>query len=210
MARLARWPVPVGDVTELLGKASAGDRQAQDELYRRTEPELRKLARHWIRRYRAGGQVSTTEVIDGAFLKLMRISAPGWGHRGHFYKFASRNLHTLVIDELRWLRRWRATDLPDGNDLDRMPARDGGLTLYTLLALRDALEDLGRHISGTHREVVELIVFGECTLDQVAMLLRISRDTARRMRIVALEYLREKLGPSFPDLSHSPNGASGG
>ena len=44
--------------------ATAGDRQAQDELYRQIEPELRKLALHWIKRKSAKERVRTTEVID--------------------------------------------------------------------------------------------------------------------------------------------------
>jgi DNA-directed RNA polymerase specialized sigma24 family protein len=196
------------DVTELLEKASQGDHQAQDELYRLTEPELRNLARHWIRRHFAGERVRTTEVIDRAFGKLMRIPSPHWQHRGAFYAFASRNLHCVLIDLLRHLPSQPAP-LPGGDELDRVPARARGLTLHTLLTLREALEDLGRVLSETHRAIVELRFLWECTLDEAAERLSIGRDRAFRMSRVALAYLREKLGPSFPDLGHSPNGACG-
>src|SRR6516162_9979841 len=94
----ARWTMAeVTDMTELLEPAISGDRQAQAELYRRTEPELRKLARHWIRRKFAKERVRTTEVIDLAFEKLMGISSPGWQHRGAFYVFASRNILWVLI-----------------------------------------------------------------------------------------------------------------
>src|SRR5262245_14564585 len=102
MARFARWSV--GDVTELLERIAKGDPLAQGELYDRTKSELRSLALHWINRKCAKGKVRTTEVIDRAFVKLMRIS-PGWQHRGAFYAFASRNIHHIVIDELRALER---------------------------------------------------------------------------------------------------------
>jgi RNA polymerase sigma factor (TIGR02999 family) len=197
----------VGDVTELLDKATRGDPQAQDELYRQTEPELRKLARHWIRRKFAQERVRTTEVIDGAFVKLMRLPAPGWQHRGAFFVFASRNLFTVLIDLLRDLSRQPA-NLPD-EDLEKIPDRARGLTLHTLLALREALEDLGRTLSETHRAVVELRFLGECTLDAVATLLSISRDEVFRKSRIALAYLREKLGAGFPDLGHSPNHGTG-
>lgn len=195
-------------LTELLEKATRGDRLAQDQLYRQAEPELRKLALHWIRRYSAKEQVLTTEVINRAFLKLMGIDSPGWRHRGDFYQFASRNILCVVIDQLRSLPRQHAP-LPNRDDADG-PAQAEGLTLHTLLTIRDALEDLGRTLSEEHRAVVEMRFLGECTLNEAADLLSISRDKAFRMSRVALKYLRDKLGPGFPDLAYSPNDTSGG
>jgi RNA polymerase sigma factor (TIGR02999 family) len=198
----------MGDVTELLERANEDDQQAWDELYRLTQPELRKLALHWIRRYSAKERVRTTEVIDRAFVKLMQIASPSWPHRGAFYVFASRNILSVLIDLLRHTAR-QPTSLPDGIRLDGIPAPDGNLTQRTLLTLREALEDLGRTLSETHRQVVELRFLGECTLNEVAVLLSISRDKVFRLTQIALEYLRDKLGSGFPDFGHSPIHASG-
>jgi RNA polymerase sigma factor (sigma-70 family) len=198
----------MSDVTEMLVKAAAGDRQAKDDLYRLTAPELRKIALHWIRRQSSKERVRTTELIDKAFLKLMRIDSTRWQHRGVFYKFASHNIFCVLIDLLRDLIRQPAS-LPDGGDPNGPPAPPGGLTQHTLLTLRQALEDLGEALSEEHRAVVELRFLGECTLDEVAELLSITRDKAFRMSNVALAYLRERLGPSFPDFGHSQNHASG-
>jgi DNA-directed RNA polymerase specialized sigma24 family protein len=300
MARFTRWTV--GDVTELIKKATKGDRQAQDELYRQTEPELRKLALHWINRKSAKGPVRTTEVIDRAFVKLMRTIPPrDWQHRGAFYVFASRNiLHILsdllpgydlrlmssvkdvsalptagkrlvivaavdhglhfrifdhdgrmVVDtdatrrtaqapqiedlrkrlenlwpphELTTSEKGRVidavtsivghtppppTDPPDGHGLDEWPERARGLTKHTLLTLQEALVDLGQALSETHRKVVELRFLVECTLDEVAELLSMNRDKVFKMSRIALEYLRERLEPSFPDLGRFPKQANG-
>jgi RNA polymerase sigma factor (sigma-70 family) len=176
----------------------AGDRRAQEELYRQIEPELRKLALHWIKRKSAKERVRTTEVIDRAFVKLMRIPSPGWQHRGAFYVYAARNILGIVIDELRASKR-RPDQLPDGHDFDDMPAPVNGLSVHAMLTLQQALEDLGRALSETHRAVVELRFLGECTLDEVAEQLSISRDKVFRMSKVALGFLRERLGPNFAD-----------
>jgi RNA polymerase sigma factor (sigma-70 family) len=94
----------VGDVTELLARIKKGDAQAQDELYRLVQPELRKLALHPINTWRAGRRARTTDVIDRAFMKLMRklmqVPSPGWQHRGVFYDYAKRNIKHLVMDEI--------------------------------------------------------------------------------------------------------------
>jgi RNA polymerase sigma factor (TIGR02999 family) len=198
----------MSDVTELLVKAAAGDHQAKEDLYRLTEPELRKLALHWIRRKFAKERVRTTEVIDKAFLKLMRIDSTRWRHRGVFYAFASRNVLRVLQDLLRHSMSQPAT-LQDRGDPNDPPARPGGLTQHALLTLHQALKALGEALSEDHRAVVELRFMGECTLDEVAEFLSISRDKVFRMSNVALAYLRERLGPSFPDFGHSPNHASG-
>jgi DNA-directed RNA polymerase specialized sigma24 family protein len=198
----------MSDVTDLSVKAAAGDLQAHDDLYRLTEPELRKIALHWIRRKFANERVRTTEVIDLAFVNLMRISSPGWQHRGAFYLFASRNILWALIGLLRHSMRQPAS-LPDGGDPNGPPAEPGGLTQYSLLALQQALEDLGQDLSEDHRTVVELRFMGEHTLDEVAKILSITRDKAFRMSNLALAYLRDRLGPSFPNFGHYPNHASG-
>jgi RNA polymerase sigma factor (TIGR02999 family) len=195
----------VDEVTKLLERIADGDRQAENDLYPLTEAELRNLARHWIKRKCAGWLVRTTDVIDRAFVKLMRIPSPGWQHRGAFYVFASRNILHIVIDELRAERPWQRLHPLDAND----PSPVNGLSVEALLTLQEALEDLEQALSETHRVVVELRFLGECTLDEVAEQLSISRDSAFRMSKVALEYLRERLAPSFPDFGHFPKQADG-
>jgi RNA polymerase sigma factor (TIGR02999 family) len=185
-------------VTEILIEAANGDRSAQDTLYRLTESELRKLALHWIRRKGAKGQVRTTEVMDDAFLKLMKLDSPDWQHRGHFYAFASRNILCVLIDLLRRLPP-AATEVPRGT-----PASTSGLTLSSLDAIKCGLEDLEQVLSVRHRQVIELRFLGECTLEETAELLStpketLSRDRVFRMSTIALAYLQEKLRASFPD-----------
>jgi RNA polymerase sigma factor (sigma-70 family) len=182
------------DITVLFRNAIGGDPRAQDELYRRTEHELRKLARHWIRRKCARERIHTTEVIQDAFIKLMKIPSPEWPHRGAFYKFASRNILWALLRLLK-----RHPDSPNGADLANVPAPDRRRAEEAVEALRKALEDLGRDLSDDHRAVVELLYLGECTLDQIAELLPISRYKAHRMSKVALAYLHEKLAPDFSE-----------
>ncbi len=188
----------MGDVTKLLVRIAEGDFQAWDELYPLTEPELRKLALHWIKKKDARDRVRTTVVIDDAFVKLMQIDSPNWQHRGAFYMFASRNILWILINYLR-----PVGPQPSPIDPDELESVNG-LSVHTLLTLQQALVDLGKALSETHRKVVELRFLGEFTLDEVAEQLSLSRDQVFRMSTIALEYLRERLAPSFPDLGHRP------
>src|SRR5260370_41056556 len=104
------------NVTMLLPAALQGDRQAQDELYRLVEPDLRRLTLHWLRRKAAHARVRTTELLDEAFLKLMKVATPEWKHRGQFYFFASRNIACALIDLLRIQDRRDRLPRDEGHD----------------------------------------------------------------------------------------------
>jgi RNA polymerase sigma factor (sigma-70 family) len=198
----------MGDITTLFEPAIGGDPRAQNELYCRTERELRKLARCWIRRRCASERIHTTELIQDAYIKLI-IDPPKkrswgtarnpWPHRGAFYKFASRHILWALLRLLT-----PHPDSPNEADLACVPAPDRRRAEEAVEALRTALEDLGRDLSDDHRTVVELLYLGERTLDQVAQILPINRDKVYRMSRVAREYLREKLAPSFSELIKSP------
>lgn len=189
------------DITTLLQPAIEGDPKAQDELYRKTEPELRKLALYWIRRKGARDMVRTTEVIDRTFLKLMKLGPRGWQHRGHFYAFACKNIPCVVIDLIREIKA-PPDELPSEG-----PAAVPPVTAGTVTTLVEALKDLERDLSARHRTIVELRFLGECTLDEVAALLSINRDKAFCESQVALLYLRRRLRTSFPNFGPKPQQA---
>ena len=128
----------MGDVTKLLVRIAEGDLQAWDELYPLTEPELRKLALHWIKKKDARDRVPTTVVIDDAFVKLMQIDSPNWQHRGAFYMFASRNILWILINYLR-----PVGPQPSPIDPDELESVNG-LSVHTLLTLHKRSWTLGR------------------------------------------------------------------
>jgi RNA polymerase sigma factor (sigma-70 family) len=200
----------MGNVTSLIVKAVIeGDPDARDHLYRLTEPELRKFALHWIRRYAAKGRVRTTEVIVDTFMKLMKIDSADWQHRGQFYCFACHNTMCVVIDMLRKGDRFPTQPIPEETS-----EPIGGLSRCSLLTLQAALKDLERDLSARHRQIVELRFIGEFTLDEIAELFStaeevVNRDCVFRMSKVALAYLREKLQPCFPDLGRRSNSEKG-
>jgi len=183
----------MAELTALWVKAVGGDRQAQDDFFRQAEPELRKLALHWIARKSAKGRVRTTEVIDRAYMKLMKLVSKDWPHRGRFYAFACRNIMCVLIDLLKPTR-------PSPEPSVETAAPERGLTAHSLMTLHQALKDLEQDLSETHRAIVELRFLGECTLDEIAEMLSMSRDRVFRDSKVALLYLRKKLHSSSPDL----------
>jgi RNA polymerase sigma factor (TIGR02999 family) len=173
---------PATDVTALLGLASRGDRQAQEELFRLVEGELRQRAKAALRRERPTASLQTTVLVDEAFVRLVGDSDQTWENRSCFYRCAARVMRETIIDEAR--RRSAAKrgggetpaaldgfpDLVDWTCVD--PLR--------LLVLHEALTNL----AGPYPElvqVVELHHFGGWQLKEIAdEILHVPYPTVKR------------------------------
>src|ERR1017187_10424722 len=149
----------MADVNALLPAALSGDRQSQNELFRLVEPELRKLAWHWLRRYSAQDRVQVEDLVNRVFLKLMKMESLAWQHQAQFYSSASRNILVVLIDLLRDQDRHRKLFQGEADTqavIDATHQRPSGLSAESLGSLEQALEDLESDLSSTHREVIEL------------------------------------------------------
>ena len=92
---------PRSDVTALLARACGGDRQAQSELFRLVEPELRRHARACLRDERPSPGMQTTVLVDDAFLKLVGAGDLPCESRAQFFCWASRVMREVLVDEAR-------------------------------------------------------------------------------------------------------------
>jgi RNA polymerase sigma factor (sigma-70 family) len=155
----------VAEITALFEPALKGDRTAQDQLFRLAEPELRKLAAHWLRRYGSEQRVRATELIDAAFVRLVRPGCgeesdrvnPGWRHRGAFYAYVCRNMLQALIDMLRHQGRPRNPDVVRHILIDALREADG-----ITQALRKAAGNAERI-----REVLAELVWQERTVRRI-------------------------------------------
>jgi DNA-directed RNA polymerase specialized sigma24 family protein len=62
---------------------------------------------------------------------------------------------------------------------------------------QEAIRKHAAHESSLHRLVVELVMFGGCSLSEAAAITGISKPTVDRRLKVALAFLRKRLGESF-------------
>ena len=63
---------PSSGVTALLKKVAGGDAAVQDELFRRVETELRKIAQKRMLGERTDHTLQPTVLVDEAFLRVLR------------------------------------------------------------------------------------------------------------------------------------------
>jgi RNA polymerase sigma-70 factor, ECF subfamily len=169
---------PSQDVTELLVAWSKGDDAALAALVPIIYDELRRLARHHMRRERAAHTLDTTALVHEAYLKLIAQKSTNWQNRTHFFAASAQSMRRILVDMARarkTQRRGGAAELLSIQEtIIFSPTRAS-----ELVALDDALTELEKLDSQKSR-VVELRFFAGLTLEEIAGILKISPQTVLR------------------------------
>ncbi|HEU0175525.1 MAG TPA: sigma-70 family RNA polymerase sigma factor [Blastocatellia bacterium] len=179
------------EITQLLLAWSEGDREALDRLFPLVYAELRRLARSYMRKERAGHSLQTTALIHEAYLRLIDAAQVEWQNRAHFFGVAARAMRQILVA----MARERGCQKRGGGarqvSLDEAVMIDKG-TDEDLVALDEALGALAQ-FDARKAQVVEMRFFGGLTEDEIAAALGVSTETVRRDWRLARSWLRRKL-----------------
>ena len=94
-------PEQVGEITELLHQWRQGDAEAENELFRRLNTDLRRLAHYLIKGEPKGNVLQATELVDQIYLRLVAAKDRDWQNRQHFFAIAARAMRRYLIDQAR-------------------------------------------------------------------------------------------------------------
>jgi RNA polymerase sigma factor (TIGR02999 family) len=183
----------LGDLTQLLIAWSQGDARALEQLAPLVYAELRKLARRYMNRERAGHTLQTTAVVHEAFLRLLGNPQGGWQNRAHFYAIAAQMMRRILVDYARAnlrVKRGGENIRVTLEDVDAMVAAPGPDP--DVIALDEALKKLAE-IDPRRSRVVELRFFGGLSVEETAHVMRISTDKVVRDWRVAKAWLFRRL-----------------
>ena len=165
-------------VTALLQAWSAGDRTALDRLVPLVHSELRRLARRYMRRERAGHTLQTTALIHEAYIRLVDAQAVNWQNRAHFFGISARVMRRVLVD---FAREHGYRKRGGGNR--RVPLDDALLVTDTpdedLVALDEALNALA-DVDPRKSRALELRFFGGLSIEEAALVLEVSAETVKR------------------------------
>src|ERR671914_215279 len=78
-----------------------GQPGAFDQLVGLVYPELRRIARRQLGRWRPGGSLDTGSLVNEAYLKLVDQTKVNWQDRNHFFAIAARAMRQVIIDYAR-------------------------------------------------------------------------------------------------------------
>ena len=183
-------------ITALLSEWGDGDRTALEQLMPLVYDELRKMARHHMRRQPAGHTFQTTDLIHEAYLKLANREGAGWQNTAHFFAVASTAMRHILVDYARSKQSQKR-----GGWQERVTLNEGlasaGDQAREIIALDDALKTLAT-LDERKSRIVEMKYFAGITTDQIAEVLKVSPETVKRDWRFARTWLLRELGVDKP------------
>jgi RNA polymerase sigma factor (TIGR02999 family) len=177
-------------LTLLLHRAAAGDRQAASELLPLVYGELRRLARDRLRKLPPGQTLQATALVHEAYLRVVDRPEEDWEGRRHFFFVAARAMRDILVEDAR-----RKSALRRGGDQVRIELADGALEVAAP-ADRVLTLDLGlQRLEAADPEGYELVMlrfFTGLTLPEIADAWgRSLRTVERKWRFVRSWLARE-------------------
>jgi RNA polymerase sigma-70 factor, ECF subfamily len=165
------------DISALLHAWSDGDHRALDALTPIVYAELRRLAHRYMRRERADHSLQTTALVNEAYIRLVDYKRMQWQNRAHFFAISAQLMRRILVE------RARRHNLKRGRGVHHVALDENAVVSddppIDFIALDDALNALAR-VDPRKVQVVEMRFFGGLTVDETAVVLRISPVTVRR------------------------------
>jgi RNA polymerase sigma-70 factor, ECF subfamily len=179
------------DISELLVAWSGGDRQALNRLTPIVYSELRRLARRYMQRERAGHTLQTTALVHEAYTRLVDYKRMQWKSRAHFFAVAAQLMRRILVEHAR--RR----NLKRGAGFRHLSLEESLISdAYEpeLVELDDAMTALEK-LDHRKAQVVEMRYFGGLSVEETAEVLQVSLVTVKRdWRAAKLWLYRELTG----------------
>ena len=178
------------EITRLLVAWGDGDRSALEELAPLVHTELRRLAHHYMGRERHGHTLQTSALVNEAYLRLIDWKDVRWQNRAHFFAVSAQLMRRILVDFARdrqYLKRGGGALRVSLGEAEAFTVERGA----DLVALDEALTGLAE-VDRRKGQVVELRFFGGLSVEEVAEVLKVSKETVMRdWRLAKAWLLRE-------------------
>ena len=190
---------PSAEITNLLQAWSSGDEAALARLAEQVYPELRLMARRYMKNERRANTLQPTALVNEVFLRLVDVTKVEWNQRAQFFAMAARMMRRILVDAARARGSSKRGGMAAKVNLDETavlsPSPD-----RSILALDDALTAFSL-VAPRQAKVVELRYFGGLTEEEIVAALKISPRTVRRDWDLAKAWLLRELSRTTGKLS---------
>ena len=165
-------------ITQLIEIIKEGEGEAFDELFAEAYDELKRVAHNRLRRMGPGETLSTTALVNEAYVKLASRSELQWRDRTHFFASTAQLMRNLLVD---YARQKNATKR--GGELKKLDVDlaeiPGEQVLDNAVELDRALREL-EEIDARVSQVAIMKVFGGMSNIDIGDALKVSEVTVKR------------------------------
>jgi RNA polymerase sigma factor (TIGR02999 family) len=156
----------------------SGDEAALARLTDHVYPELRLMARRYMKNAAQGNTMQATALVHEVYLRLVDVARVEWQARAQFYAIAAQMMRRILVDAARARGSRRRDGIPHKVNLDESAVLSP-IAERSILALDDALTAFSQ-LAPRQAKVVELRYFGGLTEEEIEVALKISTRTVRR------------------------------
>jgi len=179
------------EITNLLRAWGSGDEAALARLAEHVYPELRRMARRYMKSESQGNTIQATALVHEVYLRLVDVTKVEWQARAQFFAMAAQMMRRILVDAARARGSHKRGGLTPKVNIDETavlsPAPD-----RSILALDEALTAFSE-VAPRQAKVVELRYFGGLTEEEIVTALKISSRTVRRDWDLARAWLWREL-----------------
>jgi RNA polymerase sigma factor (TIGR02999 family) len=176
---------------DVLDALRNGAPESLDQVVTLAYHELRSIAHYRLAARGPSGTLSTTALVNEAYLKLVDQARAGWNDRAHFLALASLAMRHVLVDRAR-----ERSALKRGGERQRITLEDAELSIDAepdaVLQLNEAMEHLTAFDARLGR-VVECRFFGGLSEKETAEALGLTVRTVQRDWVKARVLLRRAL-----------------
>jgi RNA polymerase sigma factor (TIGR02999 family) len=179
------------EATSLLAQLRSGNQEVASQLVRLVYPQLRKLARRYMKHERPDHTLQATALVHEAYVRMFGSDPIAWQDRARFFAVAAQQMRGILVDHARQLasaKRGAGQVRVSLIDVNGLPEKRD----ENLVALDDALTGL-EALDPRACRVIELRFFGGLTEKEAAKVLSVSVSTVRRDWEFARAWLFDRL-----------------
>lgn len=191
------------EITKLLRRAAAGDRDAIDRVVPLVYQELYQLAEKQMQRERPNHTLQPTALVNEAYMRLVGEKPASYQDRNHFYAIASKKMREILINHANHGTAQRRGGGWKRQTMDPSIIAPGKfLEPIDSAALEEALKRLEARSDVRCKRmarIVEMSLFSGMREGEIAQSLKLSKKTIERelkvAKMILLKELSDGNGP---------------
>jgi RNA polymerase sigma factor (TIGR02999 family) len=157
--------------------------------------ELKRLARRYMARERAGQTLQATALVNEAYLRLRKDKVQFWQNRAHFCAIAAHAMREILVERARARKATKRGGSRVRVSFENAVVASEGASI-DILALHESLDRL-LELDPQLARIVEFRFFGGLTVEETAEILDSSPATIKRNWSMAKAWLRKEMEKSI-------------